>query len=163
MESKITFRKGELSDIDTLRNLYSEFYAFNAALQPYFYMQVKESGDYPCEELKNDSAAIFLAFMDNKCIGFIHIREESTPPYPSVAKHRFGLIVDVFVRENYRHQGAGGLLVSCAKEWAARRGLEYLELMVLNNNYDSIRFYEKLFFRATSTTMTLVANEEGSF
>ncbi|ENT4818500.1 TPA: GNAT family N-acetyltransferase [Citrobacter farmeri] len=153
MDSRVTVRKGEVSDLDTLCNLYSEFYAFNAELQPHFYVSVRESGAYPCEELNNDSAAIFIAYIDNIGVGFIHIREESTPPYPSVANHQFGSIVDVFVRENYRNRGVGGLMISYAKEWATGRGLRYLELMVLHNNYEAIRFYEKIFFKPSSTTM----------
>lgn len=153
MDSKVLVRKGGPSDLDALRNLYSEFYSFNAELQPNFYLPVRESGDYPSGELNNDSAAIFIAFMDNISVGFIHIREESTPPYPSVAKHQFGSIIDVFVRKNYRNQGVGRLMISYAKQWATGRGLEYLELMVLNNNYEAIQFYKGLFFKPTSITM----------
>ncbi len=72
-----------------------------------------------------------------------------------VRPYRFGCIVDLFVGERYRQQGAGQLLLEACKRWAREHKLDYIELMVLENNKDGIRFYARERFAAVSRTMRL--------
>ena len=51
--------------------------------------------------------------------------------------------------------GAGAALLGAAKQWAAARGLDYLELNVLAENTAAFRFYQREGFQTASQTMRL--------
>lgn len=87
--------------------------------------------------------------------GFVHVEEDATPPYPTVLPHKFACIVDFFVKPQYRQNGIGHLLLEEVKHWAKLRKLEYLELMVLENNEIGKCFYEGEHFATSSRTMRL--------
>lgn len=51
---------------------------------------------------------------------------------------------DVFVRECYRRQGFGGLLMKAVANQAVKLGYGRVEWCVLDWNVNAIRFYEKI-------------------
>ena len=77
------------------------------------------------------------------------------PPYPTVAPHKFACLMDLFVAPSARRCALGRRLLDEAKHWAYARSLEYLELMVLENNADGRSFYERERFKTASQTMSL--------
>ena len=123
--------------------------------QPKYYVSVEESGKYPGAVIGSENGDIIVAVINDVIIGFIHIEADSTPPYPSVVSHKFACIVDFFVVEQHRKKGIGRLLLEEAKLWARSRKLEYLELMVLENNKVGRSFYECENFSTISQTMRL--------
>ena len=88
-------------------------------------------------------------------VGFVHVEEDATPPYPSVLSHRFACIVDFIVHKQYRKNGIGQLLLEEVKRWTQSRNLEYIELMVLENNVIGKSFYEREHFVTVSRSMRL--------
>lgn len=146
-------RLAESKDIPGICVLYNEFYIYNAGQQPRYYKKATETGKYPKSVIENDSEDIFIAVDGNTVIGLIHITEEKTLPYDCLVQHRFALVVDLFVRDSFRNKGVGGQLFETAKQWAKTRGLDYIELNVLAENINGIRFYEHKELKTVSHTM----------
>ena len=142
-------------DIELINKLFTEFYAYNAMQQPKYYVSAKESGKYPNAIIDSENGDIIVAVVNDVIIGFIHIEVDNTPSYPSVVSHRFACIVDFFVVKQHRKKGIGRLLLEEAKLWAQSRQLEYLELMVLENNEVGQSFYKRENFSTVSQTMRL--------
>ena len=140
-------------DILNISRLYDEFYKYNNSMQPSFCVAAKESGQYPQSVIDGTTGDIFVAETENGIIGFVHVEEDKTPPYPSVAQHRFACIVDLYVAPECRKRGVGKALLEKVKEWSYNRELEYLELFVLEENDIGKRFYKKEDFKAASSTM----------
>lgn len=137
-------RAATKKDIPVLSELYTQFYRYNASLQPKDCLAAKESGAYPAWILEQPLHTLFLVESENKVIGFIHLEIAETPNYPSVAAHTFGQIIDLFVLENYRRRGVGKQLIAAAKQWKVSKDLDFLELQVLGNNSQAIDFYQKM-------------------
>lgn len=144
------------NDVQAISTLLTDFFAYNAEQQPHYYVVANESGKYPSMVIDSDNGDVIVAEADQGVIiGLLHIEEDSTPPYSSVRLHRFACIVDFIVSQQYRKNGIGHLLLEEAKRWAQSRNLEYLELMVLENNYIGRDFYEEEMFTTVSRTMRL--------
>jgi GNAT superfamily N-acetyltransferase len=149
----IHIRLAAETDLGVLETLYSDFYAFHAGLQPDYYLVARESGQYPKSVIDGVSGDILFALAGDIAVGFLHIEEDKTPPYASVAPHRFAQVVDVYLQPDWRNKGIGAALLEYAKAWAKERGLEYLELFVLEENAPGRRFYEREGFVAASRTL----------
>jgi GNAT superfamily N-acetyltransferase len=148
-------RLAALSDLQQICTLYEHFYALNAGQQPQYYQEAAENGQYPTYSIESNQDDILVAVEDNSIIGFLHVKENATPPYPVIKSHRFAEVVDLFVEGSYRRKGAGTLLMQAAGQWAKSRGLDYLELSVLKENENGRRFYEHFGFNPVLTMMRL--------
>ena len=146
-------RLATLDDIDPICQLYNEFFAHNAGLQPQYYCAAKESGEYPKGTITSDSSDIFLAVESGIAVGFIHVREAQTPPFDSVAPHKYAEIVDFFVTAAHRKKGIGSALLDAAKRWSKAQNLDYIELFVLAGAEDEYRFYRHRDFATVSHTL----------
>jgi len=135
--------------------LYTEFFTYNAAQQPKYYVAATEDGKYPSTVINSQNGDIIVAEIDQKIVGFVHVEEDITPPYSSVFPHKFACIVDFIVNQQYRNNGIGHLLLNEVKHWAKSRNLKYIELMVLENNDIGRNFYERELFSTASRTMRL--------
>lgn len=151
----MNIRLATLDDIEPVSGLLTEFFEYNAILQPVNYNLVKESGEYPWTVISSKAGDFIVAEMNNQIIGLVHVEEDSTPSYPSVKHHKYACIVDLVVKEEHRGKGIGHLLLEKVKDWAQDRNLEYLELMVLENNHIGQHFYEQEQFTVVSKTMRL--------
>jgi ribosomal protein S18 acetylase RimI-like enzyme len=146
-------RLAEAKDIPDICRLYNEFYMYNAAQQPLYYRQAEETGNYPRNVLESGTEDLLVAAEGGGLIGLLHIMEEKTPPYPSLVRHHYAVIMELYVTEAFRGRGAGRELLEAAKQWAKARELDYLELNVLEENKNGIRFYLREKFKAVSQTM----------
>ena len=155
----MNIRIAKTRDIVSISRLYDEFYKYNYSQQPYYCAEAKESGQYPQSVIDGTKGDIFVAEIDNMIIGFIHVEEDKTPPFPSVIQHRFTCIVDFYVMPEYRKRGIGKSLLEKAKEWSINRGLEYLELFVLEENEIGKSFYKQENFMTTSCVMRYILRE----
>ena len=146
-------RMANTKDIVAISRLYGEFFKYNNALHPFFCADVIESGEYPQSVIDGETGDIFVAEIDNSIVGFIHVEEDKTPPYPSVVQHKFACIVDFYVMAEYRKHGVGKALLKKVKGWSTNRGLEYIELFVLEENEIGKGFYKREDFKTTSCKM----------
>lgn len=139
----MTIRLAKAADVAAVGTLYEKFYAYNAGQQPAYCRAAKESGAYPQSVVAGTAGDIFVAETQGELVGFIHVEELETPPFPSVAHHRFGCVVDFYVEPGYRGEGVGKALIQRAKQWGKERRLEYFELMVLEENKIGQSFYAR--------------------
>lgn len=142
-------------DIQAISTMLTEFFAYNAEQQPNYYIASNEDGKYPRSVIDSNNGDIIIAETEGRLMGLLHIEEDATLPYSSVQIYKFACIVDFFVNQKYRKNGVGHLLLEEAKHWAQSRNLEYLELMVLENNEIGMNFYKKEQFVTVSRTMRL--------
>ena len=63
--------------------------------------------------------------------------------------------MDICVDEKLRGQGVGSALLAACEEWARGRGLEYLELNVLEANEAARRLYERTGYKKIVNVMRM--------
>jgi len=73
-----------------------------------------------------------------------------------VVPHKFACVVDLYVEPEYRKCGVGKALLESVKEWTKSRGLEYLELSVLEENLIGRNFYEREISKPALNTLRYV-------
>lgn len=61
-------------------------------------------------------------------------------------------LISMWTAPTHRQQGVGRLLVGAILQWARKRQIRVLRLMVVCNNDQAIKFYERLGFRKTGRT-----------
>ena len=61
----------------------------------------------------------------------------------STWRGRLLYVEDLYIREEYRRQGMGGLLLEAVMEEARKDGISHVHLQVLDWNEPAIRFYTK--------------------
>ena len=150
---QVIIRKAVERDIPEICTLYELHYQYLAMLQPEYCAAAKESGAHPARVIACSSGDLLVAEAKGEIVGFAHVEACKTPPYPSISPHCYGSLIDLFVREDCRRQGLGRKLVLEAKLWVEKRNLDYLELVVLENNRNAKAFYEKIGFQTASLTM----------
>ncbi|MCG7378730.1 GNAT family N-acetyltransferase [Paenibacillus sp. ACRSA] len=84
--------------------------------------------------INQDDKALFLAYMNNTCIGQIRIIKDW---------NRFCYIENIATKKDYRGSGVGKLLLNQAEEWAKERKLIGLSLEAQDDNLGACRFYVK--------------------
>ncbi|WP_338539737.1 GNAT family N-acetyltransferase [Paenibacillus tundrae] len=84
--------------------------------------------------INQDDKALFLAYMDNTCIGQIRIIKDW---------NRFCYIENIATKKDYRGSGVGKLLLNQAEEWAKERKLIGMSLEAQDDNLGACRFYVK--------------------
>ena len=146
-------RLATLNDIEQLCPLFTEFFAYNAVLQPEYCNESNENGKYPESVIKEDNADIVIAVDNGVIVGYVHIRESKTLPYDPIVQHKYAEIVDFMVTDSYRRKGVGLKLMDAAKDWGTKRNLDYIELFVLSNAKEANAFYHKYGFKIKSHTM----------
>ena len=62
---------------------------------------------------------------------------------------RVGLLEDLIVAADFRHQGIGRELLAGALKWAERQCLKRLQLLTDKNNEAALSFYEKQGWKST--------------
>ncbi|WP_187651420.1 GNAT family N-acetyltransferase [Xenorhabdus sp. TS4] len=68
---------------------------------------------------------------------------------------RYGYVFDLMVRQDARNLGIGQKLLAGMKKWAQENHYSHLELSVLSQNVDAIRFYIREGYQEASRTMAL--------
>ena len=89
---RMTIRLAGFEDIPQVSNLLSEFFAHNAKQQPNNYIATAENEKYLSSVLDSDTGVFIIAETGKTIIGLIHIEEDSTPPYPSIAPDRKSVV-----------------------------------------------------------------------
>jgi len=130
----ITVRKASLADLENLVPL------FDAYRQ--FYKQAADiSGarTFLLERLENAESEVFLAFDDEKIVGFTQLY----PLFSSVGMKRSWLLNDLYVEAAARKKGVGERLLEAAKAWGRETGAGWLMLETAEDNYPAQALYEK--------------------
>ncbi|MBG9754891.1 GNAT family N-acetyltransferase [Lysinibacillus sphaericus] len=149
MEIKIA----TLDAIPQIEVLYQELFLEMSILQPKYIRPAKQDVNFIRYTIIEDDSDILIAEKDHEILGFLLIKEMTTPRYTCMVEYTYAFIIDVIVGKRYQSKGIGSALLLEAKKWADTRKLNYLELNVLSENKGAIALYEKLGFKDINHTM----------
>ena len=91
----------------------------------------------PNDYIENDEQAIFMALVENVCVGFIRI---------STCWFGNAYIEDVSIDASYRHLGIGRKLMDRTVKWCKEHKFSGIALETQDNNLQACRFYTKYGF-----------------
>jgi len=100
---------------------------------------------------ENPQGCVWLASQANQYIGYIII----CFGYSVEFKGRDAFVDELYIAESYRHQGAGGQLLSHVQTAVQARGIKALHLEVARTNASARHFYTKAGFNARENFMLM--------
>ncbi|MGK9265221.1 GNAT family N-acetyltransferase [Bacillus inaquosorum] len=130
----MNIRQAKLSDaaaIAPLFNQYREFYKQASDL--------KGAEAFIKARLENHESIILIAEENEEFIGFTQLY----PTFSSVSMKRIYILNDLFVAPHARTKGAGGQLLSAAKDYAEENGAKCLSLQTEHHNRTARSLYEQ--------------------
>ncbi len=143
---KIKIREAIEEDYKIIDSLYRESYQLHFEAIPGTYRKVPlkllPRGTY-INTLEDKDSAIFVAEVDKKVLGVINITieedsgDEVTKPYRRVS------VEELSVAKSSQRQGIGKALMQEAENWAKKKKITDLTVMVYSFNKQAIKFYEK--------------------
>ncbi|MFD1181009.1 GNAT family N-acetyltransferase [Paenibacillus timonensis] len=94
------------------------------------------------ERLGRRESVVFLAIepVSGGAVGFTQLY----PSFSSISMKRVWILNDLYVREEYRNQGAAKLLLEAAKSHARQTDAKGLELSTAMTNVRAQRLYETI-------------------
>ncbi len=154
----MTYEKPKTEDIPDLIPLWEEQYRFHHQIDPEYYVdnspELKQKFvDYLTKIINENQTQILIAKDDGKIVGFITFLE-SYDTYLDTKITKFGLIIELFVAEDYRKQGIGSELMGKAEEYFKIKGLPYVTLHVSCFNDEAIEYYHKRNY--TNSQMSMI-------
>ncbi len=130
----MNIRQAKTSDAAALAplfNQYREFYRQASDLQG--------AEAFLKARLKNHESVILIAEENGEFIGFTQLY----PTFSSVSMKRIYILNDLFVVTHARTKGAGGRLLSAAKDYAGENGAKCLTLQTKHHNRKARSLYEQ--------------------
>ena len=122
----------DVSTVARLFDQYRQFYQQNP--------DEKLAANYIEERISTDSSVIFLAWCDNKAVGFTQLYFT----YCSVDATPIWVLYDLFVDGTARRLGAGKALMNRALEHAKQTGASRIDLETAMDNVSAQHLYESL-------------------
>ena len=149
-------RLATLNDVDSISQLYHEFWQHIRSTQPQYNKKGLEDGYYPSSMILDKDSDIYVALTHGKMVGFVHINECPVDPLDCLVENRYDKyaeIVDFVVSAPYRNAGVGSKLMDAIKTWCKNRNLEYIQLFSLANTNDAIGKFRQKGFTIMFLTM----------
>jgi ribosomal protein S18 acetylase RimI-like enzyme len=143
--------------LDDIEPLWKALFAHHASL-PYPQQPTRTADESWRRRRKNyekwleeDGSFVLLAEVDRRPVGyaFVRIKEGSTSWQTA---EKIGSLETLSVLPEYRSCGAGKALMDAVYGELTKVGINELSLVVVDNNKDAIRFYERDGFQRTVTT-----------
>jgi GNAT superfamily N-acetyltransferase len=91
------------------------------------------------ERLQQNESVIFIAFINDRVIGFIQL----FPIFTSVGMQRAWVLNDLFIHPSARGKGVGTALLETAKDFGRTGKSKWLMLQTANDNYSAQALYRK--------------------
>ena len=110
---------------------------------------------YPDDELDyseyigNPDKIIFMAYVDNQCVGQIRLRRNW---------NKYCYIEDIAVAREYQGMGLGRELINAVIQWAKKGGMQGLMLETQDVNLAACRFYHRCGFVLGAVDTMLYGN-----
>jgi len=139
----ITLRTAKPSDIPQLVELLKELFTIEADFD--FDEDKQARGLNLLLKSEKDCILVAELLSDNKVLGMCTVQTLiSTAEGGPV-----GLLEDLVVAAEFRHQGIGAKLLVEAVNWAECQGLKRLQLLADKNNLPALNFYQKQGWNST--------------
>ncbi|KMJ46556.1 acetyltransferase [Xenorhabdus khoisanae] len=149
-------RTASMQDVEAILSLYNVLFDEMAALQPDRLKATEQDRDFIVSNMDNGKFHLLVAEDENGSInGFAIAQEQKTPSFNCLVPRTYGHIFDLVVSRNVRSLGVGRKLLAEMQKWAKENGYSHLELSVLSQNIDAIRFYEREGYQEVNRTMAI--------
>ena len=153
---EIHVRQATANDYDDLCELYDEIDTLHRVNLPYIFKKSNGSPrekDYYLGVIADENVGFFVAEVDKKLVGFIHILVRDTPVFPILIHQHYAVIDGMAIKSEFQNRGLGRILMEKTQEWAITKGAEFIELNVYEFNKNAISFYERLGYQTSSRRM----------
>lgn len=146
-------REAIKSDVDSILSLYQILFSEMALLDPERLQPAEQTKEFIENAIIDDKFHLLVAEFNGEIKGFCIAQQQAADPYSCIVPRNFGYIFDLVVDPNFRGEKAGQKLLTAMKAWAKSRQLSHLELSVLAQNHQAIKFYEREGLTEISRTM----------
>ncbi len=131
---KIEIQKASVKDAEIIAPMFDAYRMF--------YKQVSDIDGaikFIQERLQQDESVIFIAFINDKAVGFIQLY----PIFTSVGMQRSWLLNDLFIHPSARSKGVATALLDAAKDFGRSVSSKWLMLQTSSENYSAQALYKK--------------------
>ena len=135
MNTTVTVRLAERSDLDQLADLFDHYRQFYECPP-----DLSAAKNWIAENLERGRSTIFTADDGYQLIGFTQLY----PALCSVDLVDYFVLYDLFVAPSARRQGIARALMNTASEWAKAQGAARLDLETARDNYPGQALYRDL-------------------
>lgn len=151
-----SYRRASLADLSSICELGQVVNRLHHDAWPQVFVATADRAEeekHWLKSLQGESAATFLASVDDAVAGFVtvHILEEKHCLLQALRYARVGTLC---VAEPMRGRGIGRALMECAERWAASCGASDIRLEVWKFNAAAVRLYEELGYEIQSFAMS---------
>lgn len=136
MNTFISIKQAGPEDLEELAVLFNEYRIFYEQAS-----DMEGAKHFLSERLSRNESVVFLAVdqVNQTPVGFTQLY----PSFSSISMKRLWVLNDLYVREEYRKQGAAKLLLEAAKTYGLQTNAKGLELSTAITNERAQRLYEK--------------------
>ncbi|MGJ8658752.1 MAG: GNAT family N-acetyltransferase [Cellulophaga fucicola] len=130
----VVIQKATVKDVSIIAPLFNSYRVF--------YKQESNlvaATEFLTERLNQNQSYIFIAFIDNKAVGFTQLFTS----FSSVSLKSVFILNDLYVDKNYRSQKIGASLLLKAKEFCKEKGYKGIALETAIDN-PAQKLYERL-------------------
>jgi len=85
---------------------------------------------------------VYMAIINDEIIGFCAGNIRLSPAF--LGNKKIGYISHVYVKQKYRKNKVGVILVNHIEQWFKEKKVDFIELEVLNQNASAIKFWSSL-------------------
>ncbi|MDD1629529.1 MAG: GNAT family N-acetyltransferase [Methylococcaceae bacterium] len=139
----ITLRTAKPSDIPQLVELLKELFTIEADFD--FDEDKQARGLNLLLKSEKDCILVAELLSDNRVLGMCTVQTLISTAQGGAV----GLLEDLIVAADFRHQGIGAKLLAEAVNWANCQGLKRLQLLADKNNLPALNFYQKQGWNST--------------
>tara|TARA_Y100000590_G_C15295898_1_gene854381 strand:- start:32 stop:487 length:456 start_codon:yes stop_codon:yes gene_type:complete len=131
----IKAKKENIEDIGSLFNLYRQFYKYKSS--------PKKSSKYIKERILKKESTIFVCYSNKVATGFVQLYET----FDSLNLNKKIILYDLFVKEEFRRNKIGKLLMNAAKKFALKNKYSLIELSTATTNRKAQLLYKSLGYK----------------
>ncbi|ALA40798.1 MULTISPECIES: GNAT family N-acetyltransferase [Paenibacillus] len=133
---------------------YHDIYLLNQDFNPNLYLfpeeKVKEKIELITKESKD---MIFVYEENNEVLGYIH-----GSPYELLFSESLVNVLGFVVKEKYRNQGVGSMLIERLEQWGKSHGFSGIKLLSHPSRIQAHRFYERRGYMFTKDQKNFIKN-----
>ena len=155
MFMSVEVRIATMDDLKTIQNLNKklfdeEFEKYDKTINCNWPIS-DEGREFYEERITKDSGCAFVLIEDSKIIGYLVASLSEDEFYRCIDS--FAELDDMYILEEYRSKGYGGLLYSRFIQWCYGKKVKRLKVLVTAKNKQAIKFYKRKGFDEYNVTL----------
>lgn len=127
---EVILRKAKISDFEQIHDLCENDLGYKCNKE---YLKIRLSN------LIYNRECVFVAVLNDKVVGFIHIEKYETLFMPQMVN-----ILGIAVKNKFRRQGIGQKLLTVAEDWAKNNGINKMRLNSGESRKEAHIFYRSM-------------------